>query len=86
MSGSSKCKSCDRPIVWCKMSSGKNMPLDPEPVADGNLVRMASVESGRAVFHAVVYRADKHEGFKRYRSHFVSCPQADQHRKRRGDP
>jgi hypothetical protein len=69
--------------VWAKTSGGKNMPLDPEPVSDGNIVRGAFIEAGRAVFTATPYNAEHHAGHKRYRSHFVTCPNAAEHRRSR---
>lgn len=63
----------------------KNIPLDPEPVQNGNLTLVASgVLGGKVVFN-VSYRTNKDEpGAERfYRSHFVTCPDAKKHRRPR---
>lgn len=51
MSGSSTCRSCGRPIVWGVSTNGRNIPVDPEPRADGNLRLVATgMKEGRIVF------------------------------------
>jgi len=70
--------------VWAVTAAGKNIPLDPDPVVDGNLERVTSAQDGRIVFHVTQYKPRRDcEDVKRYRSHFVSCPQASQHRRPR---
>ena len=32
------CRSCGAPILWRETHAGRRMPIDPEPVADGNVV------------------------------------------------
>src|SRR5947209_3895048 len=31
------CSSCKAPVLWVRLPSGKRLPLDPEPRADGNV-------------------------------------------------
>ncbi len=50
------------------------MPLDPQPVDDGNVVMVGD--------RVRVLRKGEGASAERYRSHFVSCPTADQHRRR----
>lgn len=85
MSGSSTCKSCQRPIVWAKWrSSGKNVCLDPDPTARGNVeLKSVGTENGRVVFEATIVRKSDPQPDKLYRVHFSSCPNADLHRRPR---
>jgi hypothetical protein len=62
------------------------MPVDLEPVPDG-LVVVIPLPAGRQG-HGRITAESHHENLldepgPRYRSHFASCPQADQHRKPR---
>lgn len=67
----SECRSCHAPVVWVKTDAGRLMPLDARP-----LVVFKVDEKGdppRAfIFSESVFQ-----------SHFVTCPNADQHRKKR---
>ena len=69
------CKSCGAPIVWCRTRSGTRIPLDPEPVAGGNLVKDA--------FNVVAFVQPDMSATDRYVSHFATCPQAKTHRRTR---
>ena len=75
-----KCRSCDRPLVWALTESKQLMPVDAEPVEDGNL--LMTVEGGRARVEVVgpldVALLDDPV---LYQAHFRSCLQADQWRK-----
>lgn len=67
------CRSCGAPILWgISARSGKSVPLDPEPVENGNL-RL----TGPPDFPTVIFvREGTHV------SHFATCPNAAAHRKR----
>lgn len=70
------CRACGKPMVfYLTEKAGRAIPLDPEPHPDGNvLIRM-----GRAV----VLRKDAvHTEEPRYRSHFATCPHAEEFRRR----
>jgi hypothetical protein len=74
-----RCKTCRREIVWVRFSSGKAMPLDPDPSADGNVYqgsdgrwRAAGKADADAIRRALT---------PLYLAHFVTCPQAAQHRR-----
>lgn len=78
----SKCKSCGAEIIWIKTRNGKNMPCDAEPVyylpdPDGKEV---IVTSGGTVTHG--FLSDMRIAETGYRSHFATCPNANQHRRR----
>ena len=68
------CKSCAKPIIWGYTIAGRRMPLDPEPVADGNLVL-----DGRKVRWVTAEDAPE----TRRSSHFSTCIEAGSHRRRR---
>ncbi len=65
-----KCKSCGASIIWVKSATHRDMPLDAEP-KQGLIIRK------RDGMHPVAVMTDV------YRSHFATCPNADQHRKKR---
>lgn len=76
----SKCRSCGAEIVWIKMESGKSMPCDRELVtfiSGGGpqtfVTPAGKVERGR--------RSNKGD-LTGYISHFATCPNANQHRRR----
>lgn len=62
----SKCRSCNAEIIWIETKSGKMMPCDPTPLADGEGVLGKVVDDGSGTL---------------YISHFATCPEADSWRK-----
>lgn len=64
--------------MWATTPSGARMPLDPEPVPDGNLLARRD-STGQLQVRQRVNQAwpDEHPA----RSHFATCPNAGQHRK-----
>lgn len=84
-----QCRSCHRPIRWAITSTtGVRMPLDPDAVATGNLVVVAWLDRvlGAEVSTPVVaVNAANVSPLTAYRyvSHFVTCPQAATHRRRK---
>ncbi len=73
------CRSCPALVYWVITTSGKRMPIDAEPTADGN-VTVQRDETGTpiATVHAV---GTPLEG-PRWTSHFATCARAADHRKR----
>lgn len=70
----SRCSSCDRPISWVKTVNGKRMPVDADKSWAGNL----------EIINGVAHRVAK--GGPRvllYVSHFATCPNAKQHKRKR---
>lgn len=67
------CRSCGASIFWALTFKGKRMPIDSEMVPDGNIV----VEDGVAY----VQTADTAQ-LLAYKSHYATCPQADEWRKK----
>ena len=79
----SKCKSCGAEIKWIKTFSGRSMPVDTEEIhfyADGG--KDIFVCCNGAVIHGTRTDGQKPETYTGYISHFATCPNADQHRKR----
>lgn len=79
---SATCGSCDAPIVWAKTSKGALMPIDAQPADDGNL---AVHRDDQGELHARVLKAGDStaEWEKRGTSHWATCPNAEQHRRKR---
>ena len=71
-----KCRGCHAPLRWARTESGKAIPLDPEPVPDGNIV---VTDSGIAHF----LRATEMATSERYVSHFSTCVKRAHFRKQR---
>ena len=77
-----RCRSCDAAIAWAVTVHGKQIPLDLASRVDGNLVLDIIFVEGVGSHH----RARKPDalldrGKKKFVSHFVTCPNADEHRK-----
>jgi hypothetical protein len=79
---SATCGSCDAPITWAMLPSGKLMPLDATPVPDGNI---AARRLDNGDLHARVLKNGDElaDGERRGTSHFATCPNAAAHRRRR---
>lgn len=80
------CRSCKAPIVWAKTVELRSIPLDATAdgslvvFGDGNLADTGRRAPGGAKTTMVVRYVDAGEG--RYRSHFASCPDSSNWRKR----
>jgi hypothetical protein len=75
-----KCKRCEAEVRWATWrKSGKRMPVDAEPVADGDLWLSIALMDGAQVM--CVDKAGAAPGRNRYVSHFKTCPFADQERR-----
>lgn len=68
------CRSCGKPILWATTINGKPTPLDPDPIADGPL----TIVDG--VVHRTAPDAEDKSG---YVSHFATCQNAAEHRKKK---
>lgn len=77
------CTSCGAPLLWARTENGRPIPLDPEPRDDGNVYvdahSVAHVSRRGPTAGQVALGFDSG---RRYVSHFVTCPQAEEHRKR----
>ena len=93
---SDRCRSCGAQIFWAVTANGKRMPLDAQPHPEGNLVlRTQAGPDGQEALDdpllclsvAAVAKLEEHGiparlGEPRYLSHFATCPQAGQHRRK----
>lgn len=68
------CSTCKAPVFWAITAQRKRIPLDPEPVADGNVIVVLGT--------AYVLKDQNPVTDQRFRSHFATCPHAGQHRRR----
>ena len=78
-----QCRSCGASIIWIKLTSGKSMPCDAEPVtywADDKGDDKVVTKSGEVVRARLSGEASEATGIG-YISHFATCPNADIHRK-----
>lgn len=80
MTAPGRCRSCGAPILWATTASGRKMPVDAEPVADGTLVLR---ERDGEVFVVVAANAESNVVGPRHRAHFATCPDAESWRQRR---
>lgn len=89
MPDSERCRSCKAPILWVHTTTGSIMPLDPEPVAGGNVAltgrNIRLTDDGPLRPEARVEPAGTVSLFDTVEhrvSHFATCPQADDWRTR----
>lgn len=82
------CTSCNRIVVWARTTGDARMPVDPDPHPDGNIALIDGI-LGRKI--AIVLTNDEITAVHSseparplYRSHFVTCPHASKHRRRKG--
>ena len=72
------CRSCGAQIIFGLTEKARRMPLDPDPVPDGNVLVS---RFGGDLLVRVVDPKTQPAGTALYRSHFASCPDAAKHRK-----
>lgn len=71
---------CGAEMIWCVTENGAKIPIDVEPVPDGKLIKLR-VENGDRIVHHI--RKGEAVYQPRYNAHFATCPNADQHRRKR---
>jgi hypothetical protein len=80
MSAYGSCSSCSAAIIWATTVDRKKMPLDRQDDPAGIVL---AYQDHLGTFHCRAYIPG--EAFappwKRYTSHFATCPKADEHRK-----
>lgn len=82
--GAANCRSCKALIYWAKTKNGKNCPIDSAPSPEGNIV-LGKTDRGDLLATVLGEQglAMVAPGTKLYQSHFVTCPNRDQHRAKR---
>ena len=75
-----ECNSCGAPIFWAKTIKGRPIPLDEQPSPRGNVV--VSEEGTALVYRDPSAIAPRYADSPKYLSHFATCPNAEEHRKR----
>lgn len=78
---STHCWSCGKPIKWGITAAGKPIPLDPDPVPNGNL----AIGPGDPAKVRVLLDDEEPVRASEWRgvTHFVTCPTANLHRNRK---
>lgn len=74
-----QCKSCGASIIWTTTSAGRHMPVDADPVENGNIVLR---QAGGEVMANVLRPWLRVEGERYHKTHFATCPQAPHHRRK----
>jgi len=72
------CRTCNAPVVWATTRKGKAMPVDAAPVDDGN-VELTAAGPGRVV--AAVLTGPSLMPTPLRKSHFATCPDAEEWRR-----
>jgi hypothetical protein len=71
-----ECGSCGAKIIWAVTVNDKRMPVDAEPNEKGNIELI-----DRGFIAAIVHSQPPLAAETLYTSHFVTCPNAEKHRK-----
>jgi hypothetical protein len=74
------CRSCGAEILWAETERGKRMPVDKEPVADGNLGLFYLGDQDEPQIRPLDAAPQLFDTEVRYVSHFATCPDAAEHR------
>ena len=75
-----QCSSCGRGIVWLKHErTGKVAPIERIATPDGN----CAIDEEKGTYRIVSTITEREQLIGRlYRSHFMTCPKAREHRRR----
>ena len=79
----SRCRSCNAEIKWIKMASGTSMPVDPylRTMIKGEGADVIVTEDGH-IIHGRFASYEEGANVSGYISHFATCPNAQEHRRR----
>lgn len=76
------CRSCKAPVRWALTTSGARMQLDAVAVEGGGWLVDGKDTDGRFVCRRVEPLLYQHGDAPRFVSHFATCPDAQEHRRR----
>ncbi len=76
-----QCRSCQAWIRWVETEKGKPMPLDVDPVSDGNVTVEVSEARRGPVARVWGKPGNIPEGVDRFKSHHATCPQGREWRR-----
>lgn len=83
MNAHGACRSCSADVWWgINERGGRGNPLDPEPVPDGNIIIVRIEADGRPLIRYLKKDEEVETGVDRYVSHFSTCPDAEDWRKK----
>ena len=78
------CRSCGGGVVWARTEKGKLAPIDAEPTEVGTIILRYPERDGEGEPLAIFgVPDDAYPEAARFTSHFATCPQADEWRRRR---
>lgn len=77
----SNCRSCEAPIVWCRMRSGKTMPVDADPTPRGDFYLVTADDGTIEAHHVRTHPEKLGEDVDRYTSHFATCDNPERFRR-----
>lgn len=79
----SQCRSCHKRIIWTtNVESGRRMPVDADPIETGNVILLSGNDGPEARVLTQAELAKRATRRDLYASHFTTCPQANDWRKR----
>jgi hypothetical protein len=84
-----QCSKCGAPVKFYATETGwqaappRMMPLNPEPVPDGNVIILPGVGARPPLAHVLKKGEAAPVGALRYVTHFAECPYAADFRRRR---
>lgn len=74
-----RCRTCNAEIVWALTTNGRRIPLDVSPASNGNV---ALKPDGTCEVYSAAQLASAQPRTPLRLSHFATCPDAHQHRRR----
>jgi len=82
MAAVTTCRSCGAPIFWVETEKGKAMPVDAEPVSDGNVEMTGEMVGNRPLVRVHANgQSQLLDTGDRYLSHFTTCPDSAEWRR-----
>lgn len=77
-----QCRSCEAPIFWAEMVSGRKAPVDLDPPRFGGNVEILDIEKDTPTARVIRKGEEVPADVVRFALHFVTCPNSDAHRRK----